>query len=134
MGRELVRIERPHIEGTENSTGNALLHAISSSLTLREPLFEAAKKKKKKLPSFIRVVLVNISRPISHPPCAVPEQTQLPFLQSHFLSSSFFSFLPSLVAWEAREPMAFRMASLLGSTPGRFSRTLCRNSGSCITS
>lgn len=38
--------------------------------------------------------------------------------------ASFLSFLPSLVAWEAREPIAFRMASLLGSTPGRFSRTL----------
>lgn len=50
-------------------------------------------------------------------------------LQSHFLASFFLSFLPSLMAWDTREPMAFPKASLMGSTPGGCSRTLWGRAG-----
>uniref|UniRef100_A0A0E9QFV5 Uncharacterized protein n=1 Tax=Anguilla anguilla TaxID=7936 RepID=A0A0E9QFV5_ANGAN len=54
--------------------------------------------------------------------------------RSHFFfSSSLLSSGGLEPVCEAREPMALRMASLFGSTPGRFSKTLCRNSGSCMS-
>ena len=55
-------------------------------------------------------------------------------LDVHFFFSSSFLASGFEPVWEAREPMALRMASLLGSTPGRFSRTLWRKSESCMTS
>lgn len=95
------------------------------------------KEEAAELPVFIRSLTPHLAQSTPAASTQTLGRIALLALQSHFLSSSFLSFLTSLVAWvacEAREPMAFRMASLLGSTPGRFSSTLWRNSGSCITS